>query len=94
MVNPKQKTYNVLAVLAALVIGCATGAAVDNLVVPARAAPGPSYEYVVINAQAEFGLTGGSADKQQEALNRYGAEGWHIVGSLGTMIYLQREVGP
>jgi hypothetical protein len=63
---------NVTAVLLALVVGCATGVAVDDLIVPARAAPGTSYQYQVIDVQASFGMTGGSADKQAEALNRYG----------------------
>ena len=87
------KIVNVAAVLLALIVGCATGAAVDNLIVPARAAPGASYEYQVIDVQASFGMTGGSAEKQAAALNKYGAEGWHVVGALGNKIYLEREIG-
>jgi hypothetical protein len=76
----------------ALVIGCATGAAIDNLIVPARAAPGASYDYVVLDVQASFGMTGGSADDQTAALKKYGAEGWHVVGTLGNKVYLEREI--
>ena len=88
-----RKLHNVAAICAALIIGCAAGAAVDNLIVPARAAPGPSYEYVVIDVQASFGMTGGNATDHTAALNKYGAEGWHVVGALGNKIYMQRELG-
>jgi hypothetical protein len=91
--NTSNRIWNVAAVLLALVVGCATGAAVDNIIVPARAAPGASYEYQVVDVQASFGMTGGSAEKQAELLNRYGAEGWHVVGSLGAKLYLEREIG-
>lgn len=90
---PSNRVYNSAAILLALVVGCATGAAVDNFIVPARAAPGPSYQYQVIDVQANFGMTGGNADKQAEALNKYGAEGWRVVGALGNKIYLEREAG-
>jgi hypothetical protein len=86
-----RRLHNVSAVCIALILGCAAGAAIDDLIVPARAAPGMTYEYFVIDVQASFGMTGGNAETQTEALNKYGAQGWHVVGSLGNKIYLQRE---
>ena len=80
-----------MSICVALVIGCATGAAIDNLIVPARAAPGPSYEYFTVDVQATLGMTGGSAEDQTQILNQYGAEGWRLVGSLGAKLYFERE---
>jgi hypothetical protein len=82
---------HITAIAIALVFGCATGAALDNIIVPARAAAGPSYEYMTLDVQATFGMTGGNAEEQTQVLNKFGAEGWRVVGSLGAKLYLERE---
>ncbi|MFO7566304.1 MAG: hypothetical protein R6X02_26915 [Enhygromyxa sp.] len=93
--NASRKSYNIAAICVALVVGCATGAAIDNLVVPARAAPGATYDYEVLDIQASFGIAGGNAEQQAAVLKKYGAEGWRVVGALGNKVYLERELsGP
>ena len=80
--------------LLAFVIGCVTGMAARNVLVPARAADekGPTYAYEAVNMQEAFGLTGGSAEDHKELLNRFGSQGWRYAGSAGPFIYLERKI--
>ena len=73
----------------ALLIGCAAGAGVRDLVAPARAQgqTGPSYEYeTVFVAQI---------DDDKPVLNEYGRKGWRLsataaVGS-GHSLFFERQ---
>jgi hypothetical protein len=64
-------------VLLALTIGCATGAAVRDIVAPARAQgqAGPNYEYDVVQV-----IDGDNASRRKEVLSKYSREGWRLVG--------------
>lgn len=75
----------------ALLIGCATGVSVRDLVVPARAAgqTGPNYEYDVLR-------DGDGADAQKYLLAKYGREGWRLVSATQngsyTYLYVERQL--
>lgn len=92
-VRTSARITHITSICLALVVGCATGAVLDDIIVPARAGNGPGFEYTVIDVQATFGLTGGSAKKQQDLLNQYGVAGWRVVGSLGNKLYFMRDRG-
>jgi hypothetical protein len=57
-----------------LMVGCATGAAVRDLVAPARAQgqAGPSYQYEVVDSSS-------SSEEDKQILSKYGREGWRLV---------------
>jgi hypothetical protein len=73
-----------------LLIGCATGAVVREVVVPARAQgqTGPNYEYDV--AEARSGL-----DAKKQLVSQYGQQGWRLVTASytpsGTFLYFERQ---
>jgi hypothetical protein len=63
---------------AALMIGCAAGVALKDLVVPAHAQPGgPSYEYKVIKSTWVP-----DADYYENAANQFGKEGWRFAFAI------------
>jgi hypothetical protein len=68
-----------LIVTLALLVGCATGVAMRDLVVPARAqgSAGPVYEYQAVQ------VLNPTPEKVQEVLGRFGKEGWRYVGLAG-----------
>ncbi len=70
-----------------LMVGCAAGVAVKDIVVPARAANqgGPVYEYKVVN------LGWSSAEEAQNLLNRFGHEGWRVAAEAGAYVTFERS---
>jgi hypothetical protein len=82
---------------AVFVVGCATGAAVREIVVPARAqGQAPFiYQYSTFNLQ-DLGLAGGSPEEREAILNRYGQQGWRVAAATtivtGTLIIFERAI--
>ena len=91
---------SIIATTLALCVGCATGVAVRDVIVPARAQgqTGPNYEYdavVVLESYWE------NVEKRKEVLSKYGHEGWRLVSanavggaSLATALYFERQLPP
>jgi hypothetical protein len=83
-----------IVVLLTLVIGCATGAAVRDIVAPVRAQgqTGASYEYDAV-AIAEYWS---ELSKRKEVLTKYGREGWRLVSATSdkgaTTLYFERQL--
>jgi len=87
---------SIIATTLALCVGCATGVAIRDLVVPARAQgqTGPSYEYDVVNANIF------RVEERKQVLARYGREGWRLVtatrahsaGFDHDMLYFERQL--
>lgn len=79
--------------LIALLIGCAGGAALRQVVVPARAegALGTNYQYDSVNLQQVFGLHFGPEEVNQ-VLNQYGQQGWRMVAFEGAFVVFERPV--
>jgi hypothetical protein len=78
-----------------LMIGCATGAVMREIVVPARAQgqSGPNYEYEVVRLNNTF--DGNTDVEAKRAAMQYGAQGWRLVaasqeGGLRTL-YFERS---
>lgn len=82
---------SIIATTLVLCVGCATGVAVRDLVVPARAQgqTGPSYEYDLVNTDTF------SAQKRKQVLVRYGREGWRLAGVAysGVELIFERPAG-
>jgi hypothetical protein len=79
--------------LLALTIGCATGAAVRDIIVPARAQGqvGPNFEYDVVQV-----IDGDNASVRKQLLSKYGHEGWRLVGVTDNRgnhsLYFERQL--
>lgn len=78
-------------ILLALTIGCATGAALRDVVAPARAQGqiGPSYEYDAVWVA--------DVTHNKEALTKYGREGWRLAAASqtsvsGTNLFFERQL--
>jgi hypothetical protein len=79
-----------------LLVGCATGAVVREVVAPARAQgqAGPSYEYRAVYVQEDFDAVG----KRQQVLTKYGQEGWRLAAAEGIsngntrVLYFERQL--
>jgi hypothetical protein len=76
-----------------LLVGCATGAVLREVVAPARAQgqAGPNYEYSVVEEQ------GVEIDKQ--TLSKYGQQGWRLVAVVRDAndyrnLYFERQAAP
>ncbi|WP_394844902.1 DUF4177 domain-containing protein [Pendulispora brunnea] len=76
-----------------MMIGCATGVSVRDLVVPARAQnqTGPSYQY------SAFYILNSSNEQVQAALDKYAAQGWRLSNSFhsgccGVQLIFERQV--
>ena len=71
---------SIIATTLALCVGCATGVAVRDIVVPARAqnATGPTYDYQYVH------VARGHADEVQGTLSKFGREGWRLASSNAT----------
>ena len=83
---------SIIATTLALCVGCATGVAVRDIVVPARAqnATGPTYDYQVVYLR---GL-----EAVQEAITKFGHEGWRLASSNispshDTILFFERPRG-
>jgi hypothetical protein len=72
----------------ALMIGCATGAAVRDVVVPARAQAQaePEYEYVVSDVEGSH-----STAEVQQTLNRFAQAGWKLASNYGGYLVFERH---
>jgi hypothetical protein len=72
-------------VLLALTIGCATGAAVRDIVAPARAQgqAGPSYEYDIV----DYNMW-----SAKDTVNKYGRQGWRLVQVSNAGFYFERQL--
>lgn len=78
---------------AVFILGCATGAAVKELIVPARAqgqAP-IVYQYTTFSF-SDLGLAGGSTEEREGVLNRYGQAGWRVAATVGMLLIFERAV--
>jgi hypothetical protein len=78
---------NTLPLFFGLVIGCATGVAVRDIVVPARAqnVAGPVYEYRVTN------LGWSNAQAAEEQFNAFGRQGWRVAAQTGAYVTFERS---
>jgi hypothetical protein len=70
----------IIAMTLTLLVGCATGVALRDLVVPARAqnAVSPNFEFTTL--RIDTGWTGPDAAQIDQTLNQYGRQGFHLVG--------------
>jgi hypothetical protein len=73
-----------------LLVGCATGAVVREVVAPARAQgqAGPNYEYDVVWAK-----NAPDFNTAQQALTRHGQQGWRLVAvSVPGNFFFERQL--
>ncbi len=80
------------ALVVALLVGCATGATVREMVAPARAQgqTGPSYEYEAVD------VSNPHAEAVKAVAQQYGAQGWRLTaamprGSVQAILIFERQ---
>jgi hypothetical protein len=70
-----------------LLVGCATGAVVREVVAPARAQgqAGTNYEYDEVSRTR-------NANTEKPLMNQYGRQGWRLVTATEGALYFERQL--